>query len=184
MKKNFNLINELKKLINKFNSKIIKNKMFTNIILNTIILLIIVIICIIIKILYNKFTGSEGLDDKSDEKSDKKDDKLDEEKIKTITDNILKKITDGKNINDIINHFCKKDNENIREYFEYFTNIPGIKITNKTYNVMKISDEIYTNTAYVTWEWDNIAEPLNTKIILTFKGECIFQLFSDELPKK
>lgn len=117
-----------------------------------------------------------------------------ESDITTLTDNWLDDIIVNKDLDKVYKQFCsdstfignvtsiKKSGEDIKNYFDYFIKLPGLNIVKKKYNIMKISDNIYTNTAYITWTWDDINEPLNTKIILTFKNKCIYQIHSDALP--
>ena len=40
---------------------------------------------------------------------------------------------------------------------------------------------IYTNTALITWKWNN-QEPVVARMTFIFKGNCIMQLHSSQLP--
>lgn len=114
--------------------------------------------------------------------------------IEYLTDQWLDNIVKHKDSNKVYNSFCsnssfignvtsiKKNGEDIKNYFDYFVKLPGLRIISKKYNIVKISQEVYTNTIYATLEWDDLEEPLNTKIILTFNNKCIYQLHSNSFP--
>ena len=114
--------------------------------------------------------------------------------FENLTNKWLDEITLNKDPNEAYKLFCsdgsfigtvseiKKEGEDIKAYFDYFVNLPGLKVIKKTHNIAKVTDDVYTNTAFVTWSWDDLDEPLSTKIIFTFKDKCIYQLDTNKLP--
>lgn len=118
----------------------------------------------------------------------------DSKNIEYLTDQWFDNIVKNKDSNKVYSSFCsnssfignvtsiKKNGEDIKNYFDSFVKLPGLKIISKNYNIVKISQEVYTNTIYATWKWDDLEEPLFTKIILTFNNKCIYQLHSNALP--
>ena len=136
----------------------------------------------IINYIYKKYFIFEGFND-------------DTIQFKNLTDKWLDEITLNKDPNEAYKLICsdgsfigtvseiKKKGEDIKEYFDYFANLPGLKVIKKKYNIVKITDNIYTNTAFITWSWDDLDEPLNTQIVFTFKNKCIYQINTNNLPE-
>ena len=103
---------------------------------------------------------------------------------------------------DVTNLFCKdgilrgtvsrtirKGYQEINQYFEYFARIPGLVVSDKDYNISKITNDVYVNNAKIAWSHDGITDPLDTRMTFIFRrsritGEwCIYQLHSSELPE-
>lgn len=76
----------------------------------------------------------------------------------------------------------KRKNHDIKLYFEYFAKLPNIKILSKTYNISKVTNNVFTNTAFITWLWDGIEQPITARMTFIFRDKCIFQLHSSALP--
>lgn len=138
---------------------------------------------LIVKLFVDKFVVLEGFTNSED-------------KVKDLTDRWITSISSNNDGDEAYQLICsdgklvgtvdsiEKNGEDIKKYFNYFAKLPNIKVKNKKYNISEISkDDIYTNTAYITWEWDDLEEPLTTKIQFTFKDKCIHQIKFDELPK-
>jgi|LakMenEpi03Aug12_release.lakeMendotaPanAssembly.Ray.scaffolds.fasta_scaffold884790_2 hypothetical protein len=71
---------------------------------------------------------------------------------------------------------------NIKFFLDYFIKIPKIKILKKEYNISKISDNIYINTVFISWEINNsFNKNLNLKFIFIFKNNLIFELHFFEI---
>lgn len=135
----------------------------------------------IVNYIYKNYFVFEGFD-------------IDTKKFENLTNKWLDEISLNKDPTEAYKLFCsdgsfigtvseiKKEGEDIKSYFNYFANLPGLKVVKKTHNVSKVTDNVYTNTAFVTWSWDDLDEPLNTKIIFTFKDKCIYQLDTNKFP--
>lgn len=105
------------------------------------------------------------------------------------------------NPSDVANLFCKdavlratfsqilRDTpESIKEYFDYFARIPGLKVVNRDFKVAKITNDVYVNNAKVDWIHDGINENIESRMTFIFRRSqlgkwCIFQLHASELPE-
>jgi hypothetical protein len=76
----------------------------------------------------------------------------------------------------------KRTGKDIKLYFDYFANLPGIRVIEKKYQITKITDDVYINTAFITWYWDALEEPVVARMTFIIKNNCIFQLHSSVLP--
>ena len=114
---------------------------------------------------------------------------------------------------DVTNLFCKDGilwgtvsqiirvgHDAIKEYFEYFARIKGLHVTERTHNIVKVTDNVYINNAQVSWLHDAITDPLEARMTFIFRNTeddstnketnnvinnedwCIFELHSSELP--
>jgi hypothetical protein len=117
-----------------------------------------------------------------------------ESSIANVTDEWIKQVTikhDPKAIGDM---FCsdgnlvgtvsqvKRTGKDIESYFDYFAKLPGIKVVDKKYNISKVSHDVFLNTAFITWMWDGLDQPIIARMTFLFRGNCIFQLHSSALP--
>ena len=75
-----------------------------------------------------------------------------------------------------------RNKENIKAYFNFFVKLPGIKVISRTYNISKISSNVYTNTAFITWNWDGLKEPIVARMTFIYRNNCIYQLHSSVMP--
>ena len=119
---------------------------------------------------------------------------VDEQKISDLTDNWFNQVTIHHDPEAIANLFCrdgslvgtvsrtKRKGKDIKLYFDYFANLPNIRIIEKKYNISKVSANVYINTAFITWYWDELKEPIVARMTFVFNGNCIFQLHSSALP--
>ena len=85
--------------------------------------------------------------------------------------------------NTIIVKLQKETKKNINYCLEYFIKIPKTKILKREYNISKVSDNVYINTVFTSWEIKNnlYNEILNLKIIFIFKNNLIFELHFSEI---
>ena len=118
-----------------------------------------------------------------------------EQNIEKLTDNWIEMVTIENNPTKVAELFCSdgslvgtvskeiRTKENIKAYFNFFAKLPGIKVISRTYNISKISSNVYTNTAFITWNWDGLNESIIARMTFIFRGNCIFQLHSSALPE-
>lgn len=98
------------------------------------------------------------------------------------------------NPNDVSNLFCenasllatvspeKRKGLQILEYFNYFCNLPGLRILENIKRVHQVEGNVFLATCFVTWYWDDLTEPLLTRMSFVIHKNCIFQLHSSQLP--
>jgi hypothetical protein len=115
--------------------------------------------------------------------------------IINLTDNWIHQVTIKNNPTAIKKLFCKDGSllgtvsqtkrmgVKIRQYFEYFAKLKGIQVVKKEYNISKVTERVYLNTAFITWKWDAIDTPINTRMSFLYRDNCIFQLHSSQLPE-
>ena len=48
---------------------------------------------------------------------------------------------------------------------------------------MKITNNVFVNTAFITWYWDRLEQPITARMTFIFRDKCIFQLHSSVLPE-
>lgn len=77
----------------------------------------------------------------------------------------------------------KRKGYDIKTYFDYFAKLPGIKIIKKNYNISQVSSNVFINTAFITWKWDGLEEPIIARMSFVYHNKCIFQLHSSVLPE-
>ena len=71
----------------------------------------------------------------------------------------------------------------IVEYFNFFVNVPGIKVLHREYNISKVSNGVWLNSAFVTWKWDGLDEDgLVARMSFLYRNNKIFQLHSSLSP--
>ena len=117
------------------------------------------------------------------------------QKIAELTDLWINKVTVEHNPTAISKLFCsdgnlvgtvsqiKRKGQDIKRYFDYFAKLPGIKVIFKKYNISKVTSNVYLNTAFITWTWDGLDEPITARMTFLFRNKCIFQLHSSALPE-
>ena len=76
----------------------------------------------------------------------------------------------------------KRTKQDIEKYFDYFANLPNIHVIEKDFNIIKVSNNVYINNAFVKLSWDNLVEPVIARMTFIIKGNCILQLHSSGLP--
>jgi hypothetical protein len=114
--------------------------------------------------------------------------------IHELTDLWIKRVTIEKDPQMIYEIFCHdanlsdtfyrtKENElYIKKYFDNFTKITNLQVIDKKYNIYKVSDDFYFNSAFITWQWDGLDEPILAEMIFIFTNKCI-SLYSSMLPE-
>jgi len=113
--------------------------------------------------------------------------------IGKLTDNWIKTVTVDKDPDKIFDLFASdgillgtvskitRSDRNIKKYFDYFAKLPELKVVNKKYDIVKITDNVFMNIAYITWTWKG-QEPLVANMVFIFRGDKIFYLNSSTLP--
>lgn len=137
-----------------------------------------ILFCIIIYFIYNNYYNL-----------------LNHQDISNLTDKWIYEVTISNSPENIQTLFCKdgslvgtvskiiRTGEDIKFYFNYFSKLPGIKVINKKYNIMKITNNVFLNTAFITWTWDGLKEPITARMTFIYRNNCIFQLHSSVLPE-
>ena len=116
------------------------------------------------------------------------------QKISNLTDLWIRQVTIENDPHAVANMFCsdgaligtlsktKRLGEDIKLYFNFFVNIPGIKVLSKKYYITNVTNNVYINTAFITWKWDELDKPVVARMTFIFRDECIFQLHASVLP--
>ena len=119
---------------------------------------------------------------------------ISEKDIAKLTDNFIYEVTITHNPQSIYKLFCKEGNlvgtvsqtirrdQDILNYFKYFAKLPGIKVVDKKYSISKVTNNVYINTAFITWHWDSLKKPIVARMTFVCKDNCIYQLHSSQLP--
>ena len=157
---------------------------------NKYIIYIILILFLFIFVLYKNNLNSNKLNQNKLNQN-----KLNETDIAELTDNWIKEVTVNHNPENIAKLFCsdgnlvgtvsqvKRKGIDIKLYFDYFANLPGIKVISKKYNISKVTPNVFVNTAFITWYWDGLKQPITARMTFIFRDKCIFQLHSSVLPE-
>lgn len=115
--------------------------------------------------------------------------------ISTLTDAWIEQVTVKNSPEGATQMFCpdgtligtvsqaKRTGIDIKKYFDFFAKKPGIKVLNKEYNINKVASDIYINTAFITWFWSGLNEPIVARMTFIFREKCLFQLHSSVLPE-
>ena len=162
---------------------------------NIYIIYIILILFLFIFVLYKNNLNSNKLNQNKLNQNKLNQNKLNEADIAELTDNWIKEVTVNHNPENIAKLFCsdgnlvgtvsqvKRKGIDIKLYFDYFANLPGIKVISKKYNISKVTPNVFVNTAFVTWKWNSITSPITARMTFVFRDKCIFQLHSSALPE-
>lgn len=115
--------------------------------------------------------------------------------IASLTDKWINAVTVHNDPQEIADMFCSdgslvgtvsreiRNYNNIKFYFNFFAKLPGIQVISKQYNISRITSDVYLNTAFITWKWDGLEEPVVARMTFIFRNNCVFQLHSSSLPK-
>ena len=114
--------------------------------------------------------------------------------ISKFTDEWIRLVTVEKSPSKIANHFCKngilfgtvsrtlrQGRGPIKNYFDFFAKLPGLKVLNKTYNISRITPGVFVNNAFITWKYDG-ADPIVARMTFIYRYGCLFELHSSALP--
>jgi len=116
------------------------------------------------------------------------------ETISNLTDKWINAVTVNKDPTEIYDLFCSDGNlvgtvsqkkrigEDIKKYFNYFAKLPDLQVVEKEYNISRVTSNVYLNTAFITWKWDGLDEPITARMTFLYRDTCIFQLHSSALP--
>jgi hypothetical protein len=114
--------------------------------------------------------------------------------IESLTDQWCDQVTEYHDPEAIYKLFCPDGNlvgtvsqvirqgVDIKRYFDFFAKLPGIRIVSKQYNVSRVDANVFINTAFIKWYWDDLDKPITARMTFVFRGNCIFQLHSSVLP--
>jgi hypothetical protein len=114
--------------------------------------------------------------------------------IGKLTDNWIKTVTVDKDPDKIHDLFTSdgillgtvskitRRNIDIKKYFDYFAKLPELKVVDKKYDIVKVTDNVFMNIAYITWTWKG-QEPITANMVYIFRGDKIFYLNSSTLPE-
>ena len=115
--------------------------------------------------------------------------------ISTLTDAWIEQVTVKNSPEGATQMFCpdgtligtvsqaKFTGVDIKKYFDFFAKKHGIEVLNKEYNVSKVAPDVYINTAFITWFWSGLNEPIVARMTFVFREKCLFQLHSSVLPE-
>ena len=118
-----------------------------------------------------------------------------ESSIKKLTDLWIYNVTKKNDAYVVYNMFCSDGNlvgtvsqtirrgSSILDYFRFFAKLPNIQVIDKKYTIDKITSNVFINTAFVTWKWDGLDEPIIARMSFIFRNNCIYQLHSSALPE-
>jgi len=116
------------------------------------------------------------------------------ETISNLTDKWINAVTVNKDPTEIYDLFCSDGNlvgtvsqkkrigEDIKKYFNYFAKLPDLQVVEKEYNISRVTSNVYLNTAFITWKWEGLYEPITARMTFLYRDTCIFQLHSSALP--
>ena len=48
----------------------------------------------------------------------------------------------------------------IRRYFDYFANLPGVKVVSREYQIQSINGSVCIVNAMIKWMWDGLSDPV------------------------
>jgi hypothetical protein len=119
---------------------------------------------------------------------------LSRSKVEALTDIWIKEVTLNHDPAAIQALFCSDGNlvgtvsqvkrmgNDIGRYFDYFAKLDGIEVVSRKYNISRVTNDVYVNTAFITWNWDALDAPITARMTFIYRGNCIFQLHSSALP--
>ncbi len=118
-----------------------------------------------------------------------------EKDIRALTDEWINQVTIKNSPEGVTNMFCpdgnligtvsqvKRKGIDIKKYFDFFAKKPGIKVLDKEYNISRVAPGVFINTAFITWFWSGLNEPVVARMTFVFREKCLFQLHSSVLPE-
>ena len=114
--------------------------------------------------------------------------------ISLLTNNWINAVTVNKSPVEVASLFCpdgslvgtvsqiKRTGKDIERYFDYFAKLPNLKVVSHKYNISRVTSDVYLNTAFITWMWEGLEEPIVARMTFLFRGSCIYQSHSSALP--
>jgi hypothetical protein len=115
--------------------------------------------------------------------------------ITALTDEWINQVTIKNSPEGVSKMFCpdgnligtvsqvKRKGVDIKKYFDFFAKKPGIKVLHKEYNISRVAPGVFINTAFITWFWSGLNEPVVARMTFVFREKCLFQLHSSVLPE-
>lgn len=123
-------------------------------------------------------------------------DTLSKNKVKELTNDWIYDVTVRHDADAVADRFCDDGSlfatvsPNLRkgcdilEYFKFFVNVPGIKVVHREYNISKVTNGVWLNSAFVTWTWDDLGEDvIVARMSFLYRNNKIFQLHSSISPE-
>ncbi len=119
---------------------------------------------------------------------------MNNETVAALTDRWIDAVVNHNNPALVASLFCPDGNlvgtvstrirtgDAIRQYFEFFALLPGIRVLKADYMISQVTNDVFVNTAFVTWAWVG-QDPVVARMTFLFRGDCIFQLHSSVLPE-
>jgi hypothetical protein len=135
-----------------------------------------------------KYTSSKVIDDVVVSGIGEKD-------ISILTDEWINQVTIKNSPEGVSNMFCpdgkligtvsrvERKGLDIKKYFDLFAKKPGITVLDKKYNISRVAPGVFINTAFITWFWSGLNEPIVARMTFVFREKCLFQLHSSVLPE-
>jgi hypothetical protein len=122
--------------------------------------------------------------------------KMNKAKIAKLTNKWIKEVSINNNPVAITKLFCprakligtfskinRNKDDDIKEYFEYFAKLKGLRVLSKLYNIQRLDDRVFVNTVEIKWMWDALNKPNTTRMTFIYRDGCIAQLHSSVLPE-
>lgn len=118
-----------------------------------------------------------------------------EKDIAILTDEWINQVTIKNSSEGVSKMFCPDGNligtvskmertgVDIKKYFDLFTTKPGITVLDKKYNISRLGPGVFVNTAFITWFWSGLNEPVTARMTFVFREKCLFQLHSSVWPE-
>lgn len=118
-----------------------------------------------------------------------------EKDIAILTDEWINQVTIKNSSEGVAKMFCPDGNLigtvskmertglDIKKYFDIFVTKPGITVLDKKYNIARLGPGVFINTAFITWFWSGLNEPVTARMTFVFREKCLFQLHSSVWPE-
>jgi len=88
-----------------------------------------------------------------------------------------------------VSRIIRQGYDEIKDYFNYFARIPGLRVVSRDYNISNITNSVYVNNANIDWMYNGINTPLMTRMTFIYRKDpttqkwCLYELHSSELPE-
>ena len=106
--------------------------------------------------------------------------KMNSNEIGQLTDLWIKNVTEKNDPETIAKMFCndgnlvgtvsqvKRQGDDIKKYFDYFAKLPEIYVVDKKYNISEVEQNVFVNTAIITWKWKGLENPIVARMTFIF----------------
>lgn len=115
--------------------------------------------------------------------------------IEILTDEWINQVTIKNSPEGVAKMFCpdgkligtvskmERTGLDIKKYFDLFVKKQGITVLDKKYNITRVAPDVFINTAFITWFWSGLNEPVTARMTFVFREKCLFQLHSSVWPE-